>query len=449
MNSIARKAIKNLICDDLEIDYRIKTGIEENRKGFARIELVYDDGKPVENAEIYYKMIKHEYRFGCNAFMIKEFEEEEKNAEYEKSFAKLFNHAVVPFFWDSTEPEKGQYRFSSDSKPMYRRPSIDTILEFCDKYGISPKGHCLIWQALAPSWVPTDRLEMEYCIEERIRVIAECYGDKIKVWDVCNEALQWNPFVHDIALPEEHMEKAFKMVGKYFPESSEMIYNEGPWVSWNNFHGDYTSPYMLARHLKLSGLPIGGMGLQYHMAFYGDNFQKLMDWSSQFSNQRYLFAHLDQYAKLDLPLNISEITIPSQPELGDGEHFQELVTERLFKIWFSHQATNGITWWNLVDGTAYVAPQDFNNNQDENQYCGGLLNNDMSTKAAYRMLDRLINGEWKSSGILRYQSAKANMFRGFYGQYELKIKTESGEYSREISVSKYSDNKLRIIIASQ
>ena len=73
----------------------------------------------------------------------------------------------------------------------------------------------------------------------------------------------------------------------------------------------------------------------------------------------------------------------------------------------------------------------------------------MSSKAAYRKLDRLINNEWTSSGNLNYQFDANNNFRGFYGQYEMVIKTDNGKYMRKVNFSKYSDNKLKIIIASK
>ena len=62
--------------------------------------------------------------------------------------------------------------------------------------------------------------------------------------------------------------RAFRVAAKYFPDTARLIYNEGPWVSWNDFHGEYTPPYLLARHLLEHGFHVGGMGLQYHLAFY-------------------------------------------------------------------------------------------------------------------------------------------------------------------------------------
>ncbi len=443
MNEIARKILSPLIRDDMETEERIRLGIESNRKAFATVKLKRNDGSPVEKAEVVFRQTRHEYRFGCNAFMLQQFDESEKNEIYEKEFARLFNLAVLPFYWKDLEPEEGKVRFSRESPKMYRRPAIDTLLDYCEKYGITPKGHPLTWHEFIPDWAPADKRNIEARWERRIKELAERYGDRIKIWDVCNEALQWNP-VSMATMPDEHVEKAFRIAGKYFPASTELLYNDGPWMSWNNFHGDYTPLYLLARHLKGIGLPIRGLGLQYHLAFF-ENVKTLIDWSHQMLSPKFLFAHMDQYAKLGLPLNVSEITITAHEDLGAGQRFQELVTEKLYRIWFSHAATNGIIWWNLVDGTASGTGA-FNFNQGENQYRGGLLNSDMTRKPAFKVLDRLINKEWHSEGVLSYEDGAENHFKGFYGEYELLIKTDSGTLTRALMLSKDAKNEFAFTI---
>jgi GH35 family endo-1,4-beta-xylanase len=438
MNTLAKEITKNLLCEDPETDFRIENGIETNRKGFGHIQLTGPDGKPVAKADVTFRQLRHEYRFGCNAFMLDQFEEAEKNARYEEVFADLFNLAVLPFYWSDQEPEDGKPRFARNSPPIYRRPPPDSVLEFCGKHGITPKGHVLCYHTFVPNWVPAGRDDLEVRLERRIREIAERYAGKIAIWDVSNEALQWNP-AYDATMPTQHVEKAFRMAGKYFPDSTELLYNDGPWVSWDSYRGDYTPLYMLARHLMQSGLPLRGLGLQYHM------FAKIPDmvpWAHQFINQRLILANLDQYAKLGVPLNISEITITGNRELGDGDKFQELVAEKLYRLWFSHPATNGIIWWNLVDGTAAFAP--LGSEAGENQYRGGLLNFDLTPKPAMNALRRLIKKEWTSSGSLSYEDGRLNQFRGFYGDYELTIKTDSGTVNRTITLSKDSKNNFEI-----
>ena len=47
----------------------------------------------------------------------------------------------------------------------------------------------------------------------------------------------------------------------------------------------------------------------------------------------------------------------------------------------------GVTWWNLGDGTAV---------KGENEAKGGLMDEELKPKAAYRALDELINRQWKT-----------------------------------------------------
>jgi endo-1,4-beta-xylanase len=432
MNELAKEVAKNILLDDPEIEFRIAQGIELNRKGFARLELTSPDGKPVERAEVTYQQVRHEYRFGCNAFMLEQFNEPEKNRRYEEIFAGLFNLAVVPFYWSDLEPEDGNTRFRKDSRSIYRRPPPDLVLEFCERNRITPKGHPLYWHELVPSWVPTNRQDLEARMERRIREIAERYTGKINIWDVVNEAIQWEPF--KVTMPEGHVEKAFRMAQKYFPESAELLINEGPWVSWESNHGDYTPLYMLVRHLLQSGLPVKGVGLQYHMAFREP--AEMVKWGWQYINSRRMFDNLDQYAKLGLPVNVSEITITAHEDFGDGNRFQELVAEKLYRIWFSHGSTNGIIYWNLADNTANCNPENINSWCNENKFRGGLLNFDLTPKPAYNALRDLIKKEWTSSGTVSYENGKVNVIHGFYGEYELKVKTNTGTFTKIINHSK-------------
>ena len=440
MNDLAKEISKNLLCDDQEVDFRISSGIEANRKGFANLELKDADGQPVERAQIVFRQLNHEYRFGCNAFMLEQFPEAEQNARYEEQFADLFNLAVVPFYWSDLEPEDGKLRFAKDSPNIYRRPPPDSVLDFCERHGVTPKGHLLCWHAFVPECVPADRRQLGIRLERRIREIAERYAGKINVWDVTNEALQWNP-AYGATMPESHVEAAFRMAEKYFPESTELLYNDGPFVSWDSYHGDYTPLYMLTRHLLQLGLPVRGLGLQYHM--FGQP-ARMPAWNGQFCNQRLILANLDQYAKLGVPLNVSEITITAHRDLGDGDTFQELVAEKLYRLWFSHAATNGIIWWNLIDGTAAYAPM--GSEEGENQYRGGLLNFDFSPKPAFKALRRLIKEEWTSSGTLSYEAEKANQFHGFYGTYEVTVKTDAVTSVHRVDLGKNAANSFGLTV---
>ncbi len=438
MNKLAQEVAKNILCDDPEIEYRIESGIENNRKGFMTIRLEDSKGQPLQQAMIKFRQINHEYHFGCNAFMLDQFQEDEKNTLYRERFSELFNLAVVPFYWSDLEPEDGNPRFGKDSAPIYRRPPVDLVLEFCDEHKITPKGHLLCWHEFLPQWLPENQTEHKKRLEKRIAELAQRYADKIPIWDVTNEALQWNP-IKSILMPENHVEESFVMAEKYFPASTKLLYNDGPFVSWDSYHGNYTPLYMLVRHLQNSGRRVSGLGLQYHMFKPAEN---MIDFSHHFLNQNFIYANMDQYAKLGIPLNVSEITISGNRALGDGDRFQELVTEKLYKIWFSHKATNGIIWWNLVDGTAARARQ--NTEEGENIHRGGMLNYDMSPKPVYNTIKRLLHKEWVSEGKLQYSDSSVNNFRGFYGEYELEIETNLGSEKHLVNLRSDSKNEITI-----
>ena len=113
------------------VDSRVAEGIEKHRKGDFKLHL----GGGKKKVKITHK--KHSFLFGTTAFMLDSFEKPEKEAEYKKLFANLFNQAVVPLYWSDLEPEEGKPRFKKDSVNIYRRPPVDMVLDFCKEYGIA------------------------------------------------------------------------------------------------------------------------------------------------------------------------------------------------------------------------------------------------------------------------------------------------------------------------
>ncbi|MGE9293256.1 MAG: endo-1,4-beta-xylanase, partial [Puniceicoccales bacterium] len=405
-------------------------------KGWGSIHLIDNAGEPVKGATVTFKQLGHEFHFGCNAFLLDQLPEAEKNAQYREIFSDIFNLAVVPFYWSDLEPEEGKLRFGKDSPFIYRRPSPDHVLEFCDERGITPKGHPLLWHLFRPSWLSGDERDMRRKIERRFQQIAERFADRIGIWDVCNEAQTLtldNPVNH---MPEDHVEFAFELAHKYFPNCIK-TYNDDR--IWYRYSRTYTPVYLLLKSLIAQGCKVDGLGLQLHM------FENTLYNAYRYLSPRNLFHCFDLYAKLGIPLNMSEISITSCRDLGDGDAFQEMVAERLYRVWFSHAAMNGIVWWNLVDNTAAYAPLG-DETAGENQIRAGLVNYDMTPKPAYKALRRLIKEEWQTHPSLEYNSQKVNRFRAFYGDYKVTIKTNQGTSSHTLKLSKNGLNQFTLTV---
>lgn len=421
---------ENLFKPDAEVEYRIKHDTERHRKGFVRLRVEDEQGQPVEKAELEIRQVSHAFKFGCNLFLLDQLDDDQQNAEYKDAFAKLFNQAVLPFYWADLEPEPGQVRFDKDSKPIYRRPPPDYCLDFCEERGIAPKGHPLLWHLFYPKWLTEDPKQLRHLIDQRFRQIAERYGDRIPTFDVCNEALACTGW-HPLRGIGNHVDYAFELASLYFPASTTLVYNETTENSFEYFRGPHSPMFMLCEHLA-ERYRLGAVGLQFHL--FSQNAEAVENYRNDLLNPRSLYAFMDQYASLGLPLKLSEITIPSYTMVDEGHEFQATVTERLFRIWFSHPAMDEIDWWNLVDGTAAYAPR--GTYEGENFYQGGLLNYDMSPKPAYKVLDKLINEEWRSQETLHYKVDDENQFRGYYGGYEVVIKHPGGETSARFDLVK-------------
>ena len=131
-------------------------------------------------------------------------------------------------------------------------------------------------------------------------------------------------------------------------------------------------------------------------------------------------------------------------ELAGYSLGQADILRRLYSIWFSHKDMEQIIYWNTVDGYAHAAePGDMS--AGENYYRGGLIRFDFTKKPAYNMLKKLIHEEWhtETSSVSKNGVGK---FKGFYGDYELTVKTASGEVRKTVHLGKNCKNDFEIII---
>lgn len=205
------------------VNERVAYGIEHYRKGDAKITVTDKDGSPVTNARIKLEQRSHEFRFGANIFMLDELETEEKNELYKKRFAETFNMATLPFYWNSLEPERGKQRYAKDSPKIYRRPSPDLCIDFCEKHGIEPREHALAYDGFFPSWLynaSVDECKKE--LERRFSEIAERYSDKIRTIEVTNE-LDWQRGRTALYRSPDYLEWCLRLAEKYFPNNQIAI----------------------------------------------------------------------------------------------------------------------------------------------------------------------------------------------------------------------------------
>lgn len=404
-------AIKKYL--ELGKDYfneRADRDIEKYRKGDFKV-TVFKNGKPYDT-EISYKLKKIDFDFGCNIFMLDQYENENVQERYLELWKNLFNTAVVPLYWEGTEPERDYLRYKKESSnDVYRRPPAERVVQYCKQNGIATKGHPLFWHEFIPKWLPENWDELLVLIEKRFKEISELFAEDIPVFDCVNEPARIWDMCHEhksdgykmVVPPEGYLEQLFELGKKYFP-NNELILNEATGAAICEFKGIYGGYYQLAERLLKQGCKIDRIGLQCHIR---DN----ETYKNLYHAERF-YGILDGYSKLGKPIVLSEIGLSTE-----DEEIQAEATEQLYKICFSVENMSGIFWWNLDDNGIFCDKQ--RNADSENLPYGGLCRQGRP-KAAYKVLDRLINHEWTTNGKADLLDGNAS-FRGFYGEYEITV----------------------------
>ena len=402
--------INELIVTNEETNERIQEGIEKNRKGNFSVKTGLKTGEKLS-----VKLKNHKFRFGCNMFMLDEIpDDKQKNELYKEKLAALFNMATVPFYWDATEPTEGHTRYDKNSEKIYRRPPADLCVEFCEANGIEPREHALCYDHFFPQWLKgkSDE-EVKAHLEKRMKEISERYADKIPTIEVTNEMF-WGEGVTPFYTSPDYMEWCYKTADKYFPNNTLCI-NEWSGAIWDSAANPWDNYYALIENLLLKGCRVDAIGMQYHMFHREENY---FNTTRKSYDLPHLFKALDNYARFEKPIQITEVTIPAYTQNTEDEQSQADVIERLYSLWFSYPNVEQIIYWNLADGyAAFTTPG--NMEEGENYFRGGLLRFDMSEKPAYKRLKRLIKEVWTTNETLSVNENGEVKFRGFYGEYEI------------------------------
>ena len=430
------------------MEERVSSGIELYRKAFCKVMFVDKEGNPVKDVAFKATQKSHDFNFGCNMFLLDEFETEEKNRKYRELFPTAFNYAIAPFYWDALEPEKGKPRYAADSPKFYRRPAPDLILDYCEQNDIRVKGHCLVYDAFAPKWMKNmDVPAIKKEIAAHLKEVSDRYQDRIQDWDIINEMLVWNCYdlnrTTRFFREPDYVHYCFEEAGRR-PFTRKFI-NESKGI-WEDFHFNLSHYYLLLKNLLQENVNFDCIGLQFHQ--FVDR-EKEADYALDRYNPMRVYDVLDTYGSLGKPLQISEITIASYNGDSEDMEIQAELLENMYKIWFSHKAMDGVVYWNLVDGYTWAGNGQgaLDMNAGENKFGGGLLYHDLSPKPAYKVLQRLLNEEWHTEELVHTNTETGiAQFKGFKGMYDIEFEHNGRKYTKQLHLNSRYDITNKIVI---
>ena len=238
------------------------------------------------------------------------------------------------------------------------------------------------------------------------------------------------------------------MAEKYFP-GNQLVINEATRCAWTDCCRTSDKYYAYTEAALLKGARIDAIGMQYHMFFRQED---ELERTRPYYDPQNIVRHMDLYARLGRPLQITEVTIPAYTDAPEDEALQAEIITNLFSLWFAHPAVEQIIYWNMIDGYAHLwdpDPEKIRKSQGdmtlgENYYRGGLLHFDMSPKPAYFAIRDLFEKQWRTHEQATTNADGCCEFRGFYGEYDVEITTPSGIRTQKIHLSKGADNEIHI-----
>ncbi len=405
---------------------KASANIEKHRKGPAEIRLVSPQNTPVANARIEIRQTGHEFLFGCIIFDLVRSQEPYKADLFRKRFKDLFNFAVFPFYWAGYEPRQGETN----------QANIEKVAKWCRANGITTKGHPLVWtnKSGVPRWIkPLPAEEGEKLLLNRVRREVGTLAGKVDIWDVVNEPVNCRAWGHlgvgdyieePIDRIADYVDKVFRAARAANPDAC-LILNEYNTIARPGTRQRF---YQLAAELKSRGTPISGLGIQAHEP------------REHWYRPQETWATFEKLAPLGYDLHITEFIPQSGGKAITGgwrqgkwdEQTQAEFAEQFFRLCFGHPAVASINWWGFTDRRIWLPG-------------GGLLNRDYEPKPVYNRLMNLIHDKWHTQETVSTDSSGCARFRGFYGTYELTVKTARGKtYSFDTNLATGKTNTWRL-----
>jgi len=230
-------------------------------------------------------------------------------------------------------------------KDVFDFTDCDAHYEKAQELGMKFRGHCLIWHSYQPQWFQnvTGYENMKNTIVKHITTVLNHYHGKIDTWDVVNEAIDDQSTgedgtftLRDTFLSREcpdFIDIAFKTAREVDP-TVKLFYNDYDNEGIESRTGKTNSVYNLVKDMVERGVPIDGVGLQYHQH------------TNIYPKYENVMKTMAKYAALGLEVQITEMDVNSiEGKTKEAFDFQaELYSDGLRACLDSSNCTAFLIW---------------------------------------------------------------------------------------------------------
>lgn len=264
---------------------------------------------------------------------------------YASLLTSQFN-AITPenaMKWEIIHPEPERYDFGE----------ADVIVEFARQNGLKVRGHTLVWGNQLPAWVMEGNFSRGEWIEilrEHITEVVGRYrgtqnGQTMIAWDVVNEAVASNGALFDNfwlqKIGPQYIPLAFWFAHQADPEAL-LFYNDN---AGEGLNAKSQGIYNLVKGMVEAGVPIDGVGLQFHVGL--DGVPATLE----------LATNMQRLGKLGLEVHITEMDVRTQyrqDSLPEKLQAQAGVYRQVFNACLISPNCRAFFTWGLTDAHSWI-----------------------------------------------------------------------------------------------
>jgi GH35 family endo-1,4-beta-xylanase len=411
--------------------------------------LLDKNGNPLQNTEVAVEQLNHQFLFGDNnwrmsAMVRNGMGNTDRLKYYRKRFAEVLNSLNTTVYW--TERPRNDAAKTQDFQGEVRWDDFEESVNWANANGLVAKGHPMYWTVpkAIPEWLAKYPYEthMKF-VEVRIRNLAARFKNRVKIWDAVNEML-WEPHPKNLAKRQwpwwETTENMVDYIGKVISwareEDPNALYTINDYGLSSTKFGEKTAQngklvnakvqrkrYIeLMKRLGDAGVSPNLMGIQCHTGWLTPAEQ--MAFYDEMSEAGIPLTVTEFWANVNELKNISQKAVEGEEwrAFAGNRKFENLSDEELEEIRdkfildyltcaFGHLNIDSFYFWGFM-GMAV---------QFKNDYDSGH-----NIQPIFGKVKDLIHKEWKTNLTLKTDENGRVEFRGFCGEYSLKIKPKQG-----------------------
>jgi len=323
---------------------------------------------------------------------------------------KYCNYGVCgeQFKWGGIEPNEGQLNYAP----------FENTLSWFHKVGWDMRAHNLLWGGTSstdyyeyPQWVhqlATTTLMYDTC-EMRVTREVSRYKGNVKEYDVLNEPTHANYLQSKVGDSIDW--NCFKWAHQADP-NARLFVNDYNIIEYQSQTDNFVA---LVKKMLQNGAPVTGIGAQCHIGQSTD----LVNFKTRF----------DELAQFGLPIKITEFDMNAG---SISQQAQAIETAKMMRLAFSHPAIEGFIFWGLIDPGWAAGVEN-------------IINVDGTPRIVADTVYHLIHEVWATKINDMTDNAGNYQFKGYYGDYDVMVKSGNTWEKFKISCDKADTGLLFVL----